>query len=83
MTVSVRLFASLRETAGTDRAAVDLPDGSSVEDLWPRLVERFPRLEGRNASLAWAVNHAYVKPSHRLSDGDEVAAMPPISGGSA
>lgn len=81
MRITVLLFASLREAAGTGEAAIFLTDGSHLRDVWPCLLEQFPALEGRDAALAWAVNHAYAKPDAMLSDGDTVAALPPISGG--
>ena len=81
MRVRVRLFASLREAAGQERLELDLPDGVSVEAAWRSLAGRHPALEARRASLAAAVNRAYAGFDATLRDGDEVAFIPPVSGG--
>ncbi len=74
--VRVRLFASLRELAGRREQALDLPDGATVADVWPAL-----RLGAPPPGLAHAVNRGYVEHSAPLRDGDEVALIPPVSGG--
>jgi MoaE-MoaD fusion protein len=76
MRVTVRLFAGLRERAGTGRREVELGDGAGVEDVWPAL-----GLGEEPAGLVYAVNRAYVERSHVLADGDEIALIPPVSGG--
>jgi molybdopterin converting factor subunit 1 len=81
MRVRVRLFASLREAAGQERLELELPAGSTVEQAWRSLVARHPSLEPRSASLAAAVNRAYAGFEAALRDGDEVAFIPPVSGG--
>jgi len=75
MRVTVRLFAGLRELAG--RSRLELENVWSVADVWPRL-----ELGDEPAGLLYAVNREYVEPSHALADGDEVALIPPVSGGS-
>jgi molybdopterin synthase catalytic subunit len=77
--VQVRLFASYRETAGTNRLDVPLPAGARVRDLIDVLAARLPAL--RTAPGLVAVNHTYVQPDVELHDGDEVAFIPPVSGG--
>jgi molybdopterin synthase catalytic subunit len=72
--VSVRLFAGLRERAGTGR--LELDDVARVDDVWARL-----DLGDEPAGLLYAVNREYVERSHELQDGDEVALIPPVSGG--
>jgi len=74
--VVVRLFAGLRERAGTDRRELDLDDGASVEDVWPAL-----DLGDEPAGLLYAVNRTYADPGQALREGDEVALIPPVSGG--
>lgn len=74
--VVVRLFAALREQAGTRRREVELPDGASVGDVWASL-----GLGEEPPGLVYAVNRAYVDRATRLADGDEVALIPPVSGG--
>jgi MoaE-MoaD fusion protein len=75
MHVTVRLFAGLREAAGLSR--VELADVASVADVWPRL-----GLGDEPAGLLYAVNREYVTREQELTDGDEVALIPPVSGGS-
>jgi MoaE-MoaD fusion protein len=74
--VVVRLFAGLRERAGTDRRELDLDDGASVEDVWPAL-----GLGDEPAGLLYAVNRTYADRGQSLGEGDEVALIPPVSGG--
>jgi len=75
MRVTVRLFAGLRERAG--RSRVELEDISRVEDVWPAL-----GLGAEPPGLLYAVNREYAERRHTLADGDEVALIPPVSGGS-
>ena len=77
--VQVRLFASYREAAGTTRLEAPLFAGATVADLLDSLVARLPAL--RAAPGMVAVNHSYVGKDFALSDGDEVALIPPVSGG--
>ena len=76
MQITVRLFAGLRELAGTGRQELELPDDSSVADVWQAL-----GLGAEPAGLLYAVNRAYAEPETELSEGDEVALIPPVSGG--
>ena len=76
MQITVRLFAGLRELAGTGRQELDLADGSSVADVWQAL-----GLGAEPAGLLYAVNRAYAERETELSEGDEVALIPPVSGG--
>ena len=77
MHVSVRLFAGLRERAGADAIDLDLPEGAKVADALDRLRE-----VTSGTPVVMAVNHEYADPSSPLSAGDEVALIPPVSGGS-
>ncbi|HSX22479.1 MAG TPA: molybdenum cofactor biosynthesis protein MoaE [Gaiellaceae bacterium] len=72
--MTVRLFAGLRERAG--RARLELDDIRSVADVWPAL-----GLGDEPPGLLYAVNRAYVDRAQELNDGDEVAVIPPVSGG--
>ena len=76
MKVAVRLFAALRERAGAREAALELDEGASVDDVWPAL-----GLGEEPAGLVYAVNRTYVGRGTLLADGDEVALIPPVSGG--
>jgi molybdopterin converting factor subunit 1 len=81
MRVNVKLFARLRELAGTGELDWDVPDGSTVRDVWLRLASQFPAVAGHERSISSAVNADYARMSARLQDGDEVAFLPPVSGG--
>jgi molybdopterin synthase catalytic subunit len=76
MKVRVRLFAGLREQAGTSERELDLPDGSRLADVWAPL-----GLGEEPEGLLYAVNKEYAPAERRLDDGDEVALIPPVSGG--
>ncbi len=81
--VHVRLFAVQRELAGTREVPLDLPDGADVEAAWAALITRHPILAPGRASVRFARNGDYADPTTALADGDEVAMIPPVSGGSA
>ena len=80
MRVTVRFFALYRERAGTAEAEIDLPEGATAEDLLGRLRTIYPSLPSSNSVLI-AVNSEYVGPADPLHEGDEVAFIPPVSGG--
>jgi molybdopterin synthase catalytic subunit len=80
--VRVRLFAIQRELAGTREVPLELADDADVEDAWVALVARHPVLGPGRASLRFARNGDYADPTTTLTDGDEVAMIPPVSGGS-
>ena len=81
MRVTVRLFARLRDIAGSGELARDAPDGATVADVWRGLVSEFPDMARYHASISSAVNADYAKMGAGLADGDEVAFLPPVSGG--
>jgi molybdopterin synthase catalytic subunit len=76
MHVTVKLFAGLRERAGTGERTLELPDGARIADVWPAL-----DLGAQPRGLLYALNKGYADKSTALSDGDEVALIPPVSGG--
>jgi len=80
--VTIRLFARLREVAGASDLTRAIPDGSTAGDAWEALVAEFPALADHTRSISVAVNEEYAKPATALRDGDEVAFLPPVSGGS-
>jgi molybdopterin synthase catalytic subunit len=79
--VRIRLFAIQRELAGTREHAIELEDGATVADAWDALVADFPSLTPGRGSVRFARNGAYADPTTVLVDGDEVAMIPPVSGG--
>ena len=80
--VRVRLFAVQRELAGTRDLPLELPDGADVEAAWAGLVAQHPILGPGRASVRFARNGEYADATTPLADGDEVAMIPPVSGGS-
>jgi len=76
VTVTVRLFAGLRERAGSGERRVELPEGARVADVWPRL-----QLGEEPSGLLYALNKRYAQADSTLDDDDEVAIIPPVSGG--
>ena len=72
----MKLFAALREQAGMRERELELADGARVDDVWPAL-----GLGDEPRGLVYALNRAYVERSALLADGDEVALIPPVSGG--
>jgi molybdopterin synthase catalytic subunit len=72
----VRLFAGLRERAGTAKQELELPEGARVKDAWSAL-----ELGEEPAGLLWAVNQQYVDKDRELTEDDEIAVIPPVSGG--
>lgn len=76
MQVSIRLFAGLRERAGTGARTLELTDGATLGDVWPAL-----DLGTEPSGLLYAVNKHYAETGTALAEGDEVALIPPVSGG--
>lgn len=80
MQVTVRTFATLRELA-VDRTVLTLPDGAMVADAWELLAGQYPGLAAHRPFVRAAHNGAYATWDLPLLDGDEVAFLPPVSGG--
>ena len=80
MKVKALLFASYREKAGVGRLTLDLDDGATVGELAEAMRVRFPGLPEAERIVV-AVNNEYQKHDFVLRDGDEVALIPPVSGG--
>ena len=80
MNITTRLFAAFREKAGTSEVALALPNTATVSDALAELTLRYPSLLDGIPTMI-AVNAEYVQESHPLQDGDEVALIPPVSGG--
>jgi molybdopterin converting factor subunit 1 len=81
MRVTVRLFARLRDIAGSGDLARDVPTDATVADVWRTLVAEFPEMGSYSTSISSAVNTDYAKMTTRLFENDEVAFLPPVSGG--
>ena len=79
--VVVRLFAIVRERAGTDELVLDLPGGATVAAAAERLATEYPSIREHARHVAYAVNREYAGVGTVLEDGDELAVIPPVSGG--
>lgn len=81
MTLNVKLFAVVRDLVGKRELTISLPSGSSAERLLDHLMTAHPQLEPWRTHLRLAVNNEYISVSEVLHDADEVALIPPVSGG--
>ena len=79
--MTVRLFARLRDIAGAAELAREIAPGATIRTVWHQLADEYPELEPYSRSISSAVNADYVRMDHVLRDGDEVAFLPPVSGG--
>jgi molybdopterin converting factor subunit 1 len=79
--LKVRLFARLREIAGAPEIDRELPDAATARAAWDSLTSDFPMLADYTSSVSVAVNEEYARMTTALKDGDEVAFLPPVSGG--
>ncbi|HEX4744435.1 MAG TPA: molybdopterin converting factor subunit 1 [Candidatus Limnocylindria bacterium] len=80
MRIDVRLFASYREAAGVGRFDLELPAGATVRDAVAQIVDRHP-IVASGTRVVMARNREYVDADAALADGDELALIPPVSGG--
>ena len=81
MRVTVRLFARLRDLAGTGEMIRDVPPPATVRTVWTGLVADLPSLGVYEKTMSVAVNAEYARMAAAVEDGDEVAFLPPVSGG--
>jgi molybdopterin synthase catalytic subunit len=79
--VRARLFARLREQAGTDTENVELPAGSTVADVYEAIQKLHPGLQADQSAVRVALNQEFTDWDSKVADGDEVAFIPPVSGG--
>ena len=77
----VRFFARLREQAGTETVAIQVAPGSTLADVYDVLRQRHPALESDRTAVRGAINQEFVAWTAPVSDDDEVAFIPPVSGG--
>lgn len=82
MQVRMLYHGMLRDVAGRNHEVVTLAEGARLSDLYSHLEQRFPKLAGFRNSVALALNQEYSKATAELHDNDEVALIPPVSGGS-
>lgn len=81
MKVRVRLFARQREVVGSRQVDLDVTDGATIEGAWTALVATYPALAPGGGTVRFARNGEYASAEEQLSEGDELACIPPISGG--
>ena len=81
MRVNVRLFAGLRELAGADTLALDVTEPATVATVWQATTVAAPALVPFERAISCAVNAAFSRMSQSVSEGDDVAFLPPVSGG--
>ncbi len=82
MTLNIHLFARARELAGSESVPLELAAGATVAKMRALLTERVPALAELLLVSAIAVNHEFAEDSQGLHPGDEIAVIPPVSGGS-
>jgi len=75
------MFAALRQTLGSDRVEVELPEGATIAHLRRRLAEQFPQLSNLTPSMMFAVDTQYADDGAEIAPGADVACIPPVSGG--
>ena len=81
MTINVLCFASCSDIIGSRKLEIEAEEPHSVKDLLDNLIAQHPKLSHMERSLMISVNQSYVERSQLLKDGDEVALIPPVSGG--
>ena len=81
MHVTVRLFARLRELAGSGELVREVASGATVREVWESLIVDHPSIAPYAESMSCAVNADYARLTTPVRDGDEIAFLPPVSGG--
>lgn len=82
MRIKVLFFGVLKELIGKAEESVDIPTGTTLETLFSRYAQRYETLSGKRPSIVFARNQEFAKADTELQDNDEVAFLPPVSGGS-
>lgn len=81
MRVTIRLFARLRDLAGSGELVRDVPYPATVQTVWRALVAEMPDLGAYERTMSVAVNADYSRMTAAVNEGDEIAFLPPVSGG--
>ena len=81
MRVTIRLFARLRDIAGAAELVRNVVPGATIGSVWSELTKEFPDLARYERSISTAVNADYARMDHPVKEGDEIAFLPPVSGG--
>lgn len=81
MHVTIRFFASHREATGRASVVADVPDESTVAEVFARVSADYPAVTLTGRGVAFALNHEHVPGDAKVRDGDEIAILPPVAGG--
>jgi molybdopterin converting factor subunit 1 len=81
MRVTIRFFARLRDITGTPELTREAVPGATVASIWQQVVTEFPDLAKYERSISSALNADYARMDQQVRDGDEIAFLPPVSGG--
>ncbi|OGL43496.1 MAG: molybdopterin converting factor subunit 1 [Candidatus Schekmanbacteria bacterium RBG_16_38_10] len=81
MKIKVKFFALISEKIGAREINIEIKDGMTLEILWEELKNSYPVLKNINSSLLFSINHEYASLDSLLKEGDEIALIPPVSGG--
>jgi molybdopterin converting factor subunit 1 len=81
ITVRVKLFANVKDIVGSGEMDLKLSDGADISEIFQELAIRAPGVQFWKGHLRFAVNREYVTGKRTLNNGDEVAVIPPVSGG--
>jgi sulfur-carrier protein len=81
MRIKIRLFARLRDIAGAPELVREVPRGTTLRSVWQGLTQEYHDFERYSTLISGAVNDQYARMDALLEDGDEVAFLPPVSGG--
>lgn len=81
MRITLRFFASLREKLKRSEEEREVPPGATVRTVWEMLTQENPELSVMEKAMSFAVAHEYVDKDYPLQDNDELAFIPPVSGG--
>ena len=81
MRITVRLFARLRDLAGHEEITCDIGPGATIADVWQEITVRAPALAPFGRAVSAAQNAEYARMTTPVRDGDEIAFLPPVSGG--
>jgi molybdopterin synthase sulfur carrier subunit len=81
MRVTVRMFARLRELSGAGERVCEVPAGATVADVWRAMVQAHPALEPFGRAISCARNAEFARMTVAVAEGDDIAFLPPVSGG--
>jgi molybdopterin converting factor subunit 1 len=81
MTITLKLFAAAREMSGASEVELELPDGATIADVKSMLTQMFPQIAGLLSRSVMARNQEYARDTDVVVGSDELAVIPPVSGG--